>query len=118
MYNAINNSDKQKSIGGRVLYPGESRPISKDEIAEALGKGLTVPGYEAKPKAAPEAPAGPPTIEEVLKHSVKELTAALPEMSDEQLLALEEAEQKTETPRETLLKAIEKEIARPGREPK
>lgn len=112
MYTAVNDSNDHKSIGGRVLYPGESRPISEDEIAEALGKGLKVPGYAPPAPQQPAEPEGPPTIAQVLKAPVKDLVAALPSWSDEQLLKLEEEEKKSETPRETLLKAIEKEIAR------
>lgn len=112
MYNAINITANQQSIGGRLLYPGESRLIDESEVAEAMGKGLRVPDYAPPAQEKPAEPAGPPTIQQILKAPVKELLLDLPTWTDEQLLKLEEAEKQSETPRETLLRGIEKEIAR------
>lgn len=112
MYQATNTTNTQQNIGGKVLYPGESRPIEDHEVHEALAKKMSVPGYEPPQPEAPPPPPAPPMIEEQLKRPVKELVELLPEMPDTQLLEMEAAEKKAEVPRETLLKAFEKEIAR------
>lgn len=112
MYTAVNDSRDHKSIGGRVLYPGESRLIDESEVAEAMGKGLRVPDYAPPAQEKPAEPAGPPTIGQILKAPVKELLLNFPNWTDEELLKLEEAEKESEMPRETLLRGIEKEIVR------
>lgn len=114
MYNAINITDKQRSLGGKLVYPGESRLIEESEIAEALAKGFEVPGYVSQ--AAKAQPASALTVldlttELLMDKTVSDLKALLPELSDDQLLSLEGAEKTSDTPRETLLKLIEKEIS-------
>lgn len=110
MFNAINTTGKQQSIGGRILYPGESRPISEGEVQEALGKGMAVPDYQP-PAPEVQAPAAPPTLSEIQKRPIGKIKEVMPSLTDEQLLELEILEKEADPPRESLLKLIEKEIA-------
>lgn len=106
----INTTKSDQNIGGHLIYAGQSRMIEDSFIREALAKGMEIPELAPAPAAEPPAPARP-TIEEIQKLPIAQISLLFPSLKDEEILQLEELEKKADPPRETLLKQIEKEIA-------
>lgn len=91
-----NTGNTVAHVGGKSIPPGETREVEES----MLPSFTTAPTKSAKPE--PEAN----PLAEILAHSVKDITALLPAMSDGELAALGEAEQLAAKPRTTLLGAI------------
>jgi hypothetical protein len=94
-----NETNKHLHIGPVTIAPGHTRDVEESHI----------PGY--KPKDAKQESA--PIVDlmtELLKKSVKDITAELPFLSTAYIERLGELEQKEDQPRKTLLSAISEEI--------
>lgn len=88
-------------VAGQMIPPGETRHFDADQVPPLL-----------RP-AAPEPEAEKPidAMEELIGHSVKDITALLPSLADEQLERLGDIEQaKGDAARKTLLSAIAEQI--------
>lgn len=86
-------------VAGQMIPPGETRHFDAHHVPPHLRPAASEP--------EPEAPVDP--LAALLAHSVKDLKEMLPALSDAELEALGEAEQRDETPRTTLLGAIAEE---------
>lgn len=91
-----NRTARAVHIGSVIVRPGETRMVDP-----RLVKGHT----PAKPAAAPPPD---PNIEllTLLASNTAQITAALPDLSDDQLAALDAAEQAAEKPRKGVVEAI------------
>ena len=119
MYQAVNNTKTEKSIGGYVLFPGQSRAIEENDVAEALAKGIEVPDFiQEAPAPAPPEPPPSMTMAQFRELPIVKIKEGFETLTDKQLLELEDLEKNAELPRETLLKEFEKEFARRSPTPK
>jgi hypothetical protein len=87
-------------VGASMIQPGETRHFEEADV----------PDYLRPPKAAePEAPAAGDPLAELLTNGVKKIEERFGDLTDDQLQTLGAMESRTESPRSTLLKAIEEE---------
>lgn len=68
-----NNKPYNQHIGGRVIRPGETRMVDASLVPNAT------------PEEAAQAPEAPNPLAELVKKKVKDVTAALPTLSDAEL---------------------------------
>lgn len=94
-----NETNKHLHIGSVTIAPGHTRDVEESHI----------PGYKPKDATQGSAPADDP-LAELLKKSVKDITAELQSLSTADIERLGELEQKADQPRKTLLSAISEEI--------
>jgi hypothetical protein len=96
-----NTSDRTMFVGGVMIAPGESRDVDAAYLPPEHQD-------DAPPAAEPDSGQPDPdaNLRELLKGTVKDLTAQLDDFSDETLKRLAELEAETDTPRSTLLGAI------------
>lgn len=90
-----NTTDAAAYVAGILIQPGETRMVEALQLAEPAPMPATKP--------APSAPV--PVLLDILDGSVKDITAALAELSAAQLDELETAEQNGKT-RKGVLEAI------------
>lgn len=100
-----NTKPYNQHIGGRVIRPGETRMVDASLLPAATPA-----------EAAPEAPQ-PLTIADLAKKSVKEIVAALPSLSAEDLDALLVADAADGNARKGVTEAVAEEKLRRAAEP-
>lgn len=107
-----NNTKDDRSVGGQLVHAGCSIQVEASHEAEALKKGFKIGGDNSPMETQPPPPpsTGAEKLLDLLKKSVKVIEPELPELSDEEILQLDELEKKSETPRSTLIDAIALEI--------
>ncbi len=88
-------------VHGHMIPAGETRHIDEEFVPLHL-----------RPAPAPAEPAPQPKdpIAELLAHTVKQITAALRDLPVEQLELARAAESAAETPRKSLLAALDEEL--------
>lgn len=96
-----NTSDRTVFVGGVMIPPNESRDVETAYLPPEHQD-------DAPPAAEPDSGQPDPdaNLRELLRGTVKDLTAQLDDFSDETLKRLAELEAETDTPRSTLLGAI------------
>ena len=93
-----NNTKMAIYVAGAMIPPGETRHFDFNQVP---------PEFRPAPQVEPEDETQFDPLAELIAHNVKDITAALPELSDEDLERLGDLEQaKGETARKSLLSAI------------
>ena len=94
----VKNSGKNPlPVAGRLILPGETRFIEEQEVPPHLRPNAPEPA-KAEPPADP--------IKALLKGKVPEIVEAIPNLSDEQLDQVEQAESAKKNPRIGVVNAI------------
>lgn len=95
-----NDTKMPMYVNATMIPPGETRHFDAADVPTHL---------RPAPAAEPAAPAAPDSMVALLAKSVKEIEADLPALSDEELQRLSELELTAESPRKTLLAALDEE---------
>jgi len=99
-----NNTKRTMFVHGIMIPGGETRHIDENDVPLHLR-----PAPANVEEEKPAAPAADP-LAELATRPVKEITAAMQELSTESLERLRVIEEASDTPRKTLLAAIDEEI--------
>lgn len=102
-----NDRDQIRYVGGHLVRPKET----------VIMDARHVPQHMRPAPPPPEEELPPDPMAELRKGNVRGITAMLPELSTEQLAALEVLEQEADNTRTTLLEAIEAERLKRAQDP-
>ena len=101
----INDTDRTVYVGGKQIRPRESRQVSAAAAVARKGGGAPV---SSGPEDLDNGESG--DVLDLLSGTVAQIAEALPELSDDQLAMLRDAENTADRPRTTLLSAIDEEL--------